>query len=139
MSQRWETNDKTNTRDALDYYEATVLNPTYESAKYSGTGETDIIYQKGNIVGEDDGTTWCDDAVTWEVCDQHYVRFQSGQTPTDGLACHETGHAVGLTHGYDASPRLSMTDPVLGCMKKPVGSSDNLTNNLKSQIKGAYG
>jgi hypothetical protein len=135
-----ESADKANTRDALDLYEATVLNPTYQGpAVYSGAAETDIIYQEGHVQGEYDGVAWCNSAATWQVCDQHYVRFQDGQTPTDGLACHETGHAVGLTHGSVASPSVGNTNGLLGCMKTPVGWSDVLTDHLIDQINGTYG
>jgi hypothetical protein len=135
-----EQADKDNTRDALDYYEATVLDPTYQNPPvYEGDKETDIIYHEGEVEGAYDGISWCNNAVTWEVCDQHYVRFQTGQTPSDGLACHETGHAVGFRHGVEASPRANNTHSLLGCMKTPVGAGDQLTNHLKGQIKGAYG
>jgi hypothetical protein len=81
------------------------------SPSYSGSAETDVIYQvstsgfSGNVIGQ----TWCNDAVSSTRCDQEYVRFRAAGYVDRELACHETGHAVGLTHGPDATPAESNT------------------------------
>lgn len=79
---------------------------------YSGSGETDVIYQVAQNIGNLVGLTWCNDAVdgTAYACDQQYVRFDPDHSGTENAACHETGHAVGLTHAEDAYPVLSETD-----------------------------
>ena len=88
---------------------------------YSGSAQTDIIYQANGsrIPSGAEGFKWCDNAASYFHCDQHYIAFRSS-SPDPGLACHETGHAVGLTHGSNASPVLSNTDTRLGCMTTPV-------------------
>jgi len=95
---------------------------------YSGSAETDIIYQQGSVPGTDIGLTWCNDAVTSTKCDQHYNRFDSA-SPGTAIACHETGHAVGLTHGQQASPQLSNEDTSLQCMRKSAPTSNLGTHN----------
>lgn len=72
----------------------------------------------------------CDDAVSAIACDQHYIGFKS-DTPSKSLTCHETGHAVGLTHGLNAFPSFSQIDYQLGSMKTPVnGEALGLMNVL---------
>lgn len=91
-------------------YDATDLNVVYQGNPiYSGGNETDLIYQAGtNGLGATTlGIYWCNDAVSLNQCDQGYVRFRKSQ-PSKHLACHETGHAVGLLHGNNTtqcSPR----------------------------------
>jgi hypothetical protein len=115
----------------LGSYDTTALNATFLlSPQYSGGSETDIIYQQNlNAVPSGyAGITWCNDAVTKHRCDQQYIAFLS-TGPDRDIACHETGHAVGLTHGNDAYPRVYAHDEVLlGCM----------TNPAKSQYLGSY-
>lgn len=78
-----------------------VTNPVY-----GGDSETDIIYKKQELPAGTAGTTWCNDAVEGgpdgEPCDQHYVLFDV--FISRNVACHESGHAVGLTHGSAADP-----------------------------------
>jgi hypothetical protein len=106
------------------------------SPSYSGSAETDIIYQQGTVSGTADGIAWCNDAVSSTKCDQHYNRFDSA-SPSVALACHETGHAVGLTHGAQASPSLSNGDNSLGCMTTPVETSDLGAHNT-NMINATY-
>lgn len=123
-------------------YDTTDLEVHFDSTpEYSGSAETDIIYQQSSsLPGSLIGIAWCNDAVgtgpTALKCDQHYVRFKSS-SPDRALACHETGHAVGLTHGDDADPRLSDNDSRLGCMIRPHDADnkyllDNNTDNINS-------
>lgn len=116
-------------------YGSTDLNPSYDSTpQYSGQAETDIIYQRGSLEGFI-GYAWCEDADDGNQCDQHYVRFRSNVSMTGHLACHETGHAVGLTHGIHAHPSISNTTGSLGCMVTPADvSKTTLGANNRSQI-----
>jgi hypothetical protein len=106
-------------------YNVTDLNVSYPSTpSYSGDAETDIIYQQRSDVPSNlDGIAWCNDAVTSTKCDQHYNAFRSS-SPGRAISCHETGHAVGLTHGANASPSISQTDPSLACMQTPTPTGD---------------
>ncbi len=119
-------------------YVPTDLSVSYVSTpSYSGSAETDIIYQqRDNLPGTADGFAWCNDAVTSTKCDQHYNAFESA-SPSVRLACHETGHAVGLTHGQQASPQLGNGDNSLGCMTTPVETSDLGAHNT-NMINATY-
>jgi hypothetical protein len=100
-------------------YDATHLNTAEVSTPVtSGSGETDIIYQQDStgLPSTTLGRTWCNNATDIERCDQHYIRFRAGNGVDRMTACHETGHAVGLTHGSEASPALAQTDARLACM-----------------------
>jgi hypothetical protein len=108
--------------------EPTDLTVTEELPVYTGSAETDIIFRVVPMLpGEAWGMTWCQDAVSTARCDQHYMDFSAQRllefgfaaTPPASLICHETGHAIGLTHGYDAAPRISDLDGNLGCMMTP--------------------
>lgn len=128
----------------LDHsYDTTNLNVHYpSSASYSGDAETDIIYRAKatDVEAGDDGITWCNDRASSTRCDQHYVSFRyatvaSSTTDTSyarGLACHETGHAVGLTHGEHASPSVDNEDERLACMMKSASTEYLGTANAQS-------
>lgn len=137
-----EAADKTVVRNMLSsQYSPTHLNPSeHDSPVLSGDAETDIIYQEGSVPGDDEGYTWCDDnsPAPEFVCDQQYIRIEGAGDYTPGLSCHETGHAVGLTHGYDAYPRVGNQTAALGCMKKSVGFSENLGANQITSINAVY-
>lgn len=136
-----EAGDKAIVRDMLSaQYSPTDLAISYDSTPtWSGSAETDIYYAEATVPGSDQGFTWCNDnSPGGYLCDQQYIRIEGGGLYTPGLSCHETGHAVGLLHGANASPRLSNTNSALGCMKKPVGYSDPLGSSNKENINGAY-
>lgn len=115
--------DRSGIRSSLDgSFDLTVLDVSYPSSPvFSGSGETDLIYGKGPIAQGFDGVTWCNAALSGsEECDQHYIRFSENvKTVSRALACHETGHGVGLTHGKAAYPMLENYDNSLGCMTDP--------------------
>jgi hypothetical protein len=122
---------KTSLNDSYD--PTAALSVSYPSSPvYSGSGETDIIYQEGSMPSGSNivGSTWCDDPVDGQLysCDQQYVRFLSTYNVHRSLACHETGHAVGLLHGPDAYPMVSDSDDELGCMQRPDAAVDSGVN-----------
>ncbi|HET7386287.1 MAG TPA: hypothetical protein VFJ19_06420 [Nocardioidaceae bacterium] len=120
-------------------YAPTVLDTHYDGTpKYDGSGETDIIYQEAPVPGSDDGFTWCNDPTHDFGCDQQYVRIAGGGEYTNGLTCHETGHAVGLVHGQLANPPVSNQLTALRCMRKTVAPDDILGQNNFENIQGTY-
>lgn len=119
-------------------FAATDLSVSFHGTPvYTGGAETDIIFQQGTAGVSQDGVAWCNDSVGSLLCDQHYVRFRSAD-PSRSLACHEAGHAVGLTHGAQADPVQSQTVASFGCMKTPTGGTEVLTATLTSQINATY-
>ncbi|MFL1431847.1 MULTISPECIES: hypothetical protein [unclassified Nocardiopsis] len=139
-----ETVDRNNVQSVMrNEFAPTDLRIYYDSTPvFSGSGETDIIYQEGStgMPSSVDGMTWCNDAVDNKplACDQQYIRIRGNGSYTYGLTCHETGHAVGLQHGDVSSPRLSRTDSRLGCMVTPVGSGAKLGSNNIENINATY-
>ncbi|MFC6704401.1 hypothetical protein [Flexivirga alba] len=135
-----EAGDKSVVRNMLaSQYSPTDLQIYYDSTpKLTGTGETDILYQEGDVPGSYNGYTWCDDPVATYVCDQTVVRIEGGGYYKPGLSCHETGHAVGLTHGADAYPRRNQRDSILGCMETPTDDLTPLGANQRNNINAYY-
>jgi len=102
---------------AQDYVFANVIAPTDLSTYSSPTMPTDLIYRDLDYstycglrwytpgLGGTTGLTTCD-SLAWAggPCSSHTIRFStvfSNGTSTSGrraLACHESGHAIGLTH-----------------------------------------
>ncbi|MEV4114749.1 hypothetical protein [Nonomuraea sp. NPDC049695] len=108
----------------------------------SGPAETDIIYTSPKkFPAGIHGLTWCENRVDKVKCDQHYVMFKSA-TPGKVYACHETGHAVGLTHGNRAYPEVDNQDPRLGCMITPpragVPGAETLGPHNRKMINKTY-
>jgi hypothetical protein len=122
-------------------FNPTDLNVSVQSSGvYSGGSETDVVYQQSNsgFSGTAIGMTWCDDAVSGVSCDQQYVRFRYSSIDLE-TACHETGHAVGLTHGDDAFPAQPRNSTALGCMETPdTGEHYHLGSNNVVQINATY-
>ncbi len=134
-----ESDDKSKANYVIDNdYRPTDLSFHYDSTPtFSGSGETDWYVQEATVSGDANGMAICDDPETLSYeCDQHHITVEPGSTY--GLFCHEFGHAVGLTHGAEASPKVSQTDPVLGCMKTPVGTYDSLGSNQVTRINNNY-
>ncbi|MGC3000162.1 hypothetical protein ACPF8X_17795 [Streptomyces sp. G35A] len=135
------TEKKTISRAVKDYYGPTDLVVKIESrGVYSGGAETDIVYKAKTLPRSKIGIAWCDDSVSSRKCDQHYVAFNKNN---DGIgpinksdACHETGHAVGLTHGPEANPRKDLRDNRLGCMS--YNDVYGLGANNKENINSTY-
>ena len=121
-------------------FNPTDLNVSHQNPPvYTGGSETDVIYQRNASLRPGvSAVTWCNDPIDSVKCDQHYVAFYNdfwAQTVT----CHETGHAVGLTHGEDASPAVSSTDPSLACMRTyPHSNAPGLGSHNAGQINGTY-
>ncbi|MGW0712321.1 hypothetical protein ACWD4G_41340 [Streptomyces sp. NPDC002643] len=140
-SDKLEDIDRQNVKVVMaQEYAPTDLTITYDSTPtWSGDAETDIYYAEATVPGSDEGLTWCNDNSPGGFkCDQQYIRIEGGGQYTPGLVCHETGHAVGLLHGSDASPALPNQDPRLGCMKKSVDFADGLGANNREQINANY-
>lgn len=137
---RLESRDRRVVNRMLDsQYRPTDLAFRYDATpKFSGSGETDTIWQEGRVSGSAEGRAWCNDPYGYFRCDQHYIRIEGGGTITQGLSCHEMGHAVGLTHGRDAYPSVSQRATFLRCMRTPVGSGDVLGSHNRGQINANY-
>ncbi len=123
-----------------DSFEATDLNVDFQyPPSYDGCCETDIIFRKVTLPSGTLGEAWCQDADSTTLCDQHYVDFAM-DTPETKLVCHEAGHAVGLTHGADASPAVSDGADSLGCMQRPYSEVPNhlLGSHNSAQINATY-
>lgn len=112
-------------------YDTTNLAPVFEvsSPTESGPGETDIIFKYYSAPSSVYGRAECDDpSIGNDRCDSFYVYFNMDflnahvgaswyTTFTQALACHEIGHAVGLTHGFNANPVISNQNESLHCMR----------------------
>lgn len=120
-------NGEANIREVLENsFEATDLSVSRQDPPvFTGGSETDIIYQQGNTNGAL-GTTWCNDAVSTTRCDQHYVRFIDAN-PVKKVACHESGHAIGLVHGNQAGPSVDDGADSLHCLQRPY---DQITDSV---------
>ncbi|MCU0299009.1 MAG: hypothetical protein MUF33_10900 [Candidatus Nanopelagicales bacterium] len=121
-------------------YDPTDLSVSYDSSPtFSGSAETDVIYQEGIVTSGYIGATWCNDSSPSPIyeCDQQYVRIRGNGVYDRPVVCHETGHAVGLLHGQNSSPVTSNSDPDLGCMTTPVSTS-LLGQNQINRINSMY-
>jgi hypothetical protein len=131
---------KGNIRETLNgSYDNTVLNVGYTNDPvYAGDNETDIVYihKPDAVPAGKVGRAWCNDAVTIRLCDQAYAAFEF-DTPDRALACHETGHDVGLTHGAQAAPTVPNGSSSLHCMKDPDRDTYLGTHNV-NQIDAVY-
>lgn len=122
-------------------YQPTDLKFVYDTTPtFSGSAETDIFYQEGDVPGSASGIAYCNDDSPSPIyaCDQHYVRIEGAGSYTPGIACHETGHAVGLLHGGQSYPTTASDDSVLGCMQKPTAFNTGLGTNQRDNINNTY-
>ncbi len=84
----------------------TESRPATTASKFSGSGETDVVWFDANLPGSTRGKAPYEDYDNG-YCDQYYVTFDPAQinvgsnddADTDKTVCHELGHTVGLTHG----------------------------------------
>lgn len=146
---------------AAQYGNPTDLVIHYDSTPvWSGSGQTDFIYQEAEpgltIPSGTLGVTWCDAASSPLAddyrCDQTWMRIGTPNNSGDGyrifggsVACHETGHAVGLVHGSEASMNASPYGPVgtnditrLGCMVSEDDFPANTSATAREQINQRY-
>ena len=116
-------------------FQNTILHTFYDSSPvFSGPGETDVVYRSNPRDFNDPnrnwiGYTWCDDVATGGNaydCDQQYINLLNVNTTSTALACHETGHSVGLTHGQDAAPVTPNDANVMYCMENPIDDNRNI-------------
>lgn len=136
-----ESEDDDVVRCAMNEYgNDTQLTTTYDGTPvFSGSGETDTIYQEGSVPGSDTGYTWCnDDSLGGYRCDQQYVRIEGGGNYTRGVTCHESGHAVGLAHGNQAYPTTQNDNDGRGCLRKPTYTNQLLGANSIGNINNVY-
>ncbi len=137
-----EAPDRTATNNGMTEWDArTDITVGYDtSPTFTGNAETDVVYQEGQVPGlpdNFDGATWCQDKVDgnpW-ACDQHYVRIRGAGIFEKWLVAHEAGHALGLTHGNQASP--TQPNSKVGIMTTgtlPTGLGKNPTD----QVDGTY-
>lgn len=109
----WSRGFDVNLRDNVDKIFKNALDgPTDATAKYksrckfSGSGETDVVWNDLDLPGPIRGTTFCEDYDDG-YCDQFYVTIDpaeinkgsNDEADLDKTICHELGHTVGLTHG----------------------------------------
>jgi len=139
------------TKKTLDEsFNKTDLKIVYHNAntvKYSGKWETDVIYVNRNSLGSSKwGKAICDDPNGNGTCDQFYVLYHAdkidAEVPNDtklhqAIACHETGHTVGLTHGSNANPKKGNNDVAMACMRTPV-STRWLNKHNNHEINRTY-
>ena len=123
-------------------FQNTILHTFYDSTPvFSGSGQTDVIYRSNpddfNSSRNYAGYMWCQDEYTGNAgnyydCDQAYVNLLNRNTVTRALACHETGHTVGLTHGSNASPVTRDDAQVMYCMETPIDNNRDIlgANNV---------
>jgi len=133
---------------SYDTTDLKVVFQTGNQVSYSGCCETDVIYQfqntlPGNVIAR----TWCEDAISSTKCDQHYVGYNGlwlgANIPNNvqkqrSLACHETGHTVGLVHGSDSTPAQNNNDPNYQCMRSPLNSVFTMGPHNAQQVNANY-
>lgn len=110
------------------------------------TSNTDVVYQEANYVGGFCGFTWhsAGNLIGYTYCaslsGQRCQRFniyidQSWEvnvtnTSRRWIACHESGHSLGLTHPTSSSPTTT-------CMSSS-GSTYHSTHEVSGHINGNY-
>jgi hypothetical protein len=137
-----EAVDRAVVNDVMSHqYNPTDLSVSYDSTPvFSGSAETDVVYEESSagLPSSLDGYTFCNSAASSIKCDQQYIRIRGGGSYTKGLVCHETGHAVGLTHGNVAAPQKRNNDSRLGCLQTPVDADEALGANNIENINATY-
>lgn len=121
------------------WYDVTTLNVVYEVSQVTtGTSQTDITYGiNGSVPPPSQGYTYCAAAVSGYKCNRQVIHFINNTVINKGLACHETGHAVGMVHGQQNAPKLNDDDDRLQCMRTPTFDVGNGDWN-RHQINNTY-
>ena len=134
-------------------YDTTDLSVIYHgnsAVTYSGTLETDVIYENNNSLPSNVwGRTRCDDnSPGGGKCDQFYVSYHAdkidAEIPTNttlqrAIACHETGHTVGLLHGANSSPAQAQTAVEFRCMRtSPLPAVESMGPHNIHQVNLIY-
>lgn len=101
----------------------------------SGTGGSALAYQYCEDV-DDAPTSRCDQSYIYYryqyVCVVYGTNVCLSTALWQGIACHETGHSLGLMHGPDASPALSSFDSGLGCLQSRVSGLPTTLGTLNT-------
>jgi hypothetical protein len=127
---------------AQDYVRSNAIDPTDLASSSAGslTSTTDIIVRDldyATYCGYDwftsssggvTGLSTCD-ALTGSKCKQHSIRYSTNYvniastTQRRGLACHETGHSIGLSHASSDASCMKPEDstPATGYNSTEVG------------------
>lgn len=120
------------------WYDITDLNVYYGVGYTTNGSPTDIAYGiSSSVPSGNEGYYYCAIGAGGWKCDQGIVNYINNTVITKGLACHETGHAVGQVHGQFGVPSLSDEDSRLECMRTPTPDIGNGDWN-RHQINDAY-
>lgn len=120
------------------WYDITDLNVQYGVGYTTNGANTDVVYGiSGSVPAGSDAYYYCAISAGGYRCDQGVVNFINNTVVTKGVACHETGHAVGLVHGMNGSPQLANNDGRLECMQTPTPDIGNGEWN-RHQINDLY-
>lgn len=136
-----------------DYDADTDLSIVYHDSSqvtYSGSWETDVIFVNRNSLPSNVwGRAVCDDASPGNgKCDQFYVLYHADKIDADvpndvsfhqTIACHETGHTLGLLHGSNADPAVSSSQFDFRCMRtSPLPDDPVIGTHNTDQIDANY-
>jgi hypothetical protein len=143
LSYQWDTNLSSDMRTAsggtlTGSYATTDLNVT----KFADGHRTDLNNQYAigsmpisGLIGYHDCVYWVSGSRT--RCRHGHIRYKNSSLSTNtyekALACHETGHSVGLRH------QGSLSQSTVRCMYNPVPSTDPYVGSHNvAHINGLY-
>jgi hypothetical protein len=124
-------------------YDTTDLDVSLASGH---TASVDVFYDYGDVPDVPEGAAvglWSCQTWNGHRCDHGHVIFDGAQISgysddkLKWLACHETGHSVGLTHPSDDSDGLPVGSTVFACMRYSPFPS-NLGGHNVGHIDGYY-
>ena len=108
--------------------------------------QLDVLYYVADLPGTTAGQYFCLNTASAYQCDHAHIIFDG--TLAGGmsdrllrqLACHETGHSVGLLHPADGGPGISDQNPNYQCMTRPLGAVDapDLGGHNAGHLNDAY-